>query len=706
MPMPDPQTTFGGPTQAGSGQPSRLTTMGHIDDLAAWLLSPHRERIAVVASVPVGQPGPGIDAAAVAKGHADRVEVYVVAFGSLTGRLASHLPADCGLGAGGVRLYPVLRKWQRAPVAAPLVRSRVPGAAGQDLGVQFDQVLASVLAQDAVPAPQPRHPAPVAFEPDGLKRVLSTESEAAVLARFLVDRNRPVPVLVVTAHPDVAGPYVDAAALAHELKGLAAVVELTPDATYGLTNGLGDKRYSVFYGACRVYPVGAGWLHDMYRAPLHMTTSPAAARRLTPALIDDALMAAHDAGLLKPAEARSDDRQVEATVVAPLSELDVLVRLPDDAQASMRLAELRLGVPIDRLLRKGQRLAGRARRAGLLWRFFPDPVADEPDQRAQALLPEGAVVLAKVEYVEPSIAVLLVHPEVAGTMQDDSAEDLRDLLDVGDVVLVRVAWQDGELACTFPDGQALEGRDAPVPLSMPVLPDGPPWLTLADLAARGAEEPAAVEAEPPPTVELPQPVVPAQALLPDPEVATLQRQLTDAKAAVAGYEDRLRRVEQHLERVQEQAKSARAAARRSKGAKPTAPRPVYADPHRQLRHEVWLAYLERFAEPERALRVLPEQYDIGPDFVPTLGRLREVSREKVVEVMVEVLLAIDAELDGRDLHAWGESRTGPQLQRADGALAWRVALQRGAPGARRMKYWRHPGGRVEFDSVGHHDDGL
>jgi hypothetical protein len=733
MPMPDPQTTFSGPTQAGSGQPSRLTSMGQADDLAAWLLSPHRDRIVVVGSVPPGEPDPGFDVARVARDHADRVEVYVLPFGELTGRLTSHLPQDCGLAGSGVRLYPVLRKWQHAPVAAPLVRRR-PASATDEVGAQLDRALQSVLTQDAVPGPRPLDAAPAEFTADGLKRVLTTEAQAVALARFLVNPQRTLPVLAVTVHPDMSEPYVQSATLAQELEGLAAVVELTADATYGLTDGLGDKRYSVFYGACRVYPVGAEWLQDMYRAPLHMTTSWTAARRLTPALLDDALVAAHQAGLLQPSAVRKDDRRVEAKVIGPTSELHVLLRLPDGAQALMRAAELRLGVPIDRLVGKGQRLAGRARRAGALWQFLPDPVDERPELRAQELLPDGSLALASVAHVEADTAVLHLHPDVAGALeQGDPDEDLRDLLDVGDVVVVRVSWEDGEPVLELAEpGHGAGTADVH---ALPVLPGGPPWLRPDDLLARRAEETLAEEAaqedavpvpappaEPAPAEPAPAPAAPARAgrtapasapaapaarsAVPEAEVTRYRRQLEDAKATIAQYEDRHRRLERHLERVKEQARSARAAARRGKGAGQAAPRPVFADPHRQLRHEIWLAYLDRFPEQERALRELPEDYSFGPEFVATLEQLRVVSREKVVEVLVEVLLALDAELDGRELHPWREGRGGAQQQRPDGAVAWRVALQRGTPGARRMKYWRHPGGRVEFDSVGHHDDGL
>ncbi len=57
-------------------------------------------------------------------------------------------------------------------------------------------------------------------------------------------------------HPAADGPYLDSRHIADELRGLAAVVVVEADATYGLTDTLDDKQLSVFYGAGRVYPTG------------------------------------------------------------------------------------------------------------------------------------------------------------------------------------------------------------------------------------------------------------------------------------------------------------------------------------------------------------------------------------------------------------------------------------------------------------------
>jgi len=75
-------------------------------------------------------------------------------------------------------------------------------------------------------------------------------------------------------------------------------------------------------------------------------------------------------------------------------------------------------------------------------------------------------------------------------------------------------------------------------------------------------------------------------------------------------------------------------------------------------------------------------------------------------VVVDVLTKRAAQMSSRSVRPWKESRVGKQQVRYDDAKAYRVNLQNNTPSARRMKYWRHPNGRIELDLVGLHDDGL
>jgi hypothetical protein len=356
------------------------------------------------------------------------------------------------------------------------------------------------------------------------------------------------------------------------------------------------------------------------------------------------------------------------------------------------------GVPFDRLFAPRFRIAGRVRGHGLLPQFRPDPIRDDPAARARAEFPDGAAALARVVSVSAERAELVLHPSVPGTLLADSDDDLRDLVSVDEVVAVTAWWFADGLQFAFADA------DAEPSSSLSVLPGGPPWLRVEDLEPP-EPEPEEEQAPTPPTPAPQAPAAAAVAVGPAAlEVVQLRRRLTLAQAQIESLNDVLEARGKEIARLQSQASDTRRKARRAKGS--AGPKPVFSDPHRQLRHEIWLAWLDRFGEQERERLPLPEDYGFGEEFQASLAELNGVSRTKVVDVLVEVLTGLDHRLAGRQLHSWRQGRGGEQQVRGDGAKAWRVSLQVDTPGARRLKYWKLPGGGFEFDSVGHHDDGI
>ena len=345
----------------------------------------------------------------------------------------------------------------------------------------------------------------------------------------------------------------------------------------------------------------------------------------------------------------------------------------------------------------GRRRPCHAADCGLLPRFVPDPILDDPEARARAAFPDGATALARVASVSAEHAELHLHPAVSGTLLGDADDDLRDLLSVGDVVAVTAWW--------FADGLQFAFADAAAePAALSVLPGGPGWLRVQDLEPLQPEPEEEPHLAPPVAEERPAAPVASTAGPVGVEVVQLRRQLSLARAQIGLLEGALDARGKEISRLQSQASGARRKARRAKSV--AAPKPVFADPDRQLRHEIWLAWLDRFDEQERDRLPLAEDYRFGEEFHTALTDLCGISRAKVLDVLVEVLTGLDQQLAGRQLHAWRQSRGGEQQVRGDGARAWRVSLQVETPGARRLKYWRLPGGGIEFDSVGHHDDGL
>ena len=556
---------------------------------------------------------------------------------------------------------------------------------------------------DPVP-PAPHTPAPTRrsspTRSTPARTLIETVEDARDLADHLLDPTRRHPVVVVSVHPAADSPYLNAPLIAEELRGLAAVVVVGADATYGLTDTLRDKQLSVFYGAGRVYPVGQSWVDDMHLAPLRMCTNKRESPRATQAVIDAGLTAAHDAGLLQPPPTAPTDTTVTARVDS-VNEHHFVVR-SNGTQAVARTATLAIGIPGDRLLRRNQQLNGRIRETGrLIAEFLPDPIQDDPVERVRAAYPAGTTALARVETVDTEQATVLLHPDVRATLTTTGdTQDLHTILSVDDTVTVTVTWSDTGCTATLADVDATETIAAGVS----VLPDGPAWLVPADLEPEPEQD-----EEPPPAPEpTPPPPTPAGTSTSPAELLQQLAVARDAAEQFAADADRARREAAHLtsqeKRLRSELRKAQATIRGLK-ARNQQP-PVFTDPEQQLRHEVSLTYLEHVTEPDRPQWSMPTDYVIGPDFVRSLDALEGIDRSKVLEVIVDVLTERANQMAARAVRPWKESRAGKQQRRADGAKAYRVNLQNNTPGARRMKYWQRADGRIELDFVGVHDDGL
>jgi hypothetical protein len=131
----------------------------------------------------------------------------------------------------------------------------------------------------------------------------------------------------------------------------------------------------------------------------------------------------------------------------------------------------------------------------------------------------------------------------------------------------------------------------------------------------------------------------------------------------------------------------------------------FVDDEEQLRFEVLSEWARAIPAAEKAGRPLAE-YTLGPRFLPSLTDLEGVSRDRVVWTLVMVLTGLAPEMNGLQVHRLrtGAGGDDPFRQRDDGALCWRVSLQVNTPSARRLHYWKLPGGAYELSRVVLHDD--
>jgi hypothetical protein len=173
--------------------------------------------------------------------------------------------------------------------------------------------------------------------------------------------------------------------------------------------------------------------------------------------------------------------------------------------------------------------------------------------------------------------------------------------------------------------------------------------------------------------------------------------LASVEAGLERQRERCRKVDRRRRELEKELKAARARSVPDRFGED-----AFCDPEKQFHHEVYLAWTRRIPSSEKTTRPLAP-YALGPDFLPSLKSIEGMDRPKIVDVVVEVLTGLRS--PGRDLHqlrvdTGGNSRP---VVREDGATCWRVALQKGAPAARRLHFWRL-GQAVELSRVIVHDD--
>lgn len=545
---------------------------------------------------------------------------------------------------------------------------------------------AKALAPAAAKAPRTltEGPRTSAGPASGVQHVTTTE-EATALAERLLSPEVRWPVVVISTATGHDMPFVPAGRVAEEVAGFAEVVVIpTGDASWAFSRVL-PPLTQVYGGASRVYGPDRAWIADPYSSPLRFARDAGGGDRVADDLGRDAAAFAFAAN--RVAQADAELPTVVGTVIGVVAERG-LVQLDGGGQATV-WAELTVSeVPVERLLTRGQRVTGALDER--LGRLDIRTMLDGAAAATTAVeIEDLSHVLVRVEEVtEAAVAVALLPGRTVDVPHSRAGEGaLTDLFAVGDVVVG--TWVvDGEPALHLD----LWGEGEPVALAASILLGGPPWLELPESGAAVEE----VVADEPPLEEM---VFDAS----DPvmvELMSLRRTV----------EEQRRKVEQlRAERAElrQRARSSGAGRRRQRDgeAGDLDLSNAFDDAEQQLRFDVHLAWVRRIPPSDKNARPLRE-YDVGPDFLASLDRLEGVPRAKVHDVIVEVLTKLARELDGRDLHQLRESAGGGSrvVKRSDGAVCWRVALQREAASARRMHFWELPGDRVELSRVGLHDD--
>ncbi|MFJ6154294.1 hypothetical protein [Micromonospora profundi] len=586
-------------------------------------------------------------------------------------------------------------------------------------------------------------------------RRIATEVEASELAHWLLMPGRRWPVVVLTIPGEHDEPFGDPDEIKQAVGGLAEVVLMpTSDVSWAFSRTM-PALTQVYGGAGRVYPVDHAWVSDPQLSRLRFAYSPHDRKRITDQLISDALQAAVAAGLVEPRTRRG--AQQRSGRVQGIIGSRALVMF-DDMSVATVWEELTVpGVPLDRVLAKGQQVDGSydpdSRRLDLRAAVrFAD--AASARSRVQEAYQAGDVVLAQVVAVADEVVTVRLLPSLSveigrQAVTSNQKDTLAGLFSVGEVVACRlVAVEPLQLRLDDVD-------DEEVPKPPPsLLPGGPPWLRLPEpeIQSQAAAPPPSSfpKGAPPPAdvvSDLPRQATPldlAQRLsLSQPSeiarrvdatpaadqarVRQLSNELAAERAtrkALAGELEGLRarageleaelaqatRTIEHLQtryrgadlarqRLSKQLRSAQDRvdqAARLQGA-------LFLDPEEQFRYEVTCEWAQRIPAAEKADKPLAK-YTLAAGFLESVDQLEGISRAKVVAVVVEVLTGQAQHLPGRDAHALRTGAAGsPYVRRSDGAICWRVALQRESAAARRLHYWRTQDS-YELSRVALHDD--
>lgn len=126
-------------------------------------------------------------------------------------------------------------------------------------------------------------------------------------------------------------------------------------------------------------------------------------------------------------------------------------------------------------------------------------------------------------------------------------------------------------------------------------------------------------------------------------------------------------------------------------------RRMFADAGDEIRFRVMALWAEQTSPQEKQESPLPK-YLIGPAFAETVEELstgNPALLDKIARCVLRVLQGQDR--DGHKLDPAGKTRE-------DGAVSWRAYVERSTASARRLHYWRSPGGQVELARVVLHDD--
>lgn len=574
----------------------------------------------------------------------------------------------------------------------------------------------------------------------------------AELAKFLCNPRREHTVVVISylaGNPLRLDPAVLAATLADETDIFEIVNGIE---TRKLEFGLPENLH-VFGNGARVYPHGTQWQVRTARA--HLLQNAAQLPKLYEALENAVLAAQQPQPQQEPVTAQLPIPAKARVLGFPSPDRAIVELVPDGTRAVIRSEELMPTIPLAWLLAHGQEVSGI---------FTPNTGTLNisalilPRLSPIKAYRHGDVALARVTTVHRDHALVHLWPGsnfrigVDGISSND-LDSARDLLTEGEVVRVRVLYDNGTVCLSMLDVD----DDEPAVPAPPLLRGGPPWLdpdrpyaslslSEADVASRtpdspdndGETGPSGVEpgtAHHGPGADLPTAAQrrtalqstqleldtarhtidelmtaakkqgatqqTARALQDQLErdravAADLARRLNTAEHQVAALKDDLARTKTSLVELRQKG---RVAASRSE----KVVRAEFMDPVEQFNFELHQAWAQIVSAHDKGAQPLGK-YTLGQHFLPSWQALTDPQRARTLRAVVDLVAHRKGPLHNREPHFLRGNEgahAGAIMRGAD--VCMRLYVEQKTPGALRLHYWKLPSGGLELHEVVPHN---
>ena len=700
-----------------SNTPITLGDIVGVQLLVAYLRDPSRKRPVVVLTVAKGQRAPYVDVTQLATQAAGRADIVVMPGDGLTRAFSNAVGPEAGAYRGACRVYPAGRTWESDPRSVPLRMTRdddeikrLPDLVADDLKnalaappPRTTSPTPATTKAAATPASAPAgtppalpHPSPDAPAPPAL---ITTAEASDALAAYLVSARRTRPVVVVSRSTAATSAYIDVGRLRDDLTGLADVCEIAnPAASWAFSRAV-PPMCQVYGGAGRAYPVGRGWIDNPHSSPLRFAFGMADRADTTRRLVADA-MRMSNRGEYTTAARVEVTHPVSGVVIGTAGDRG-LVQLSSGDSATLWPELTEPGLPAERLFAKGMEVQGNL-----------DPATRRIDVRGMrqdaatavaAYRPDDTILVRVAEVSQDACSVELfpgLLVQIFGQdATDDIEPDLREVMTPDETLPALLVARDGDewMLSLVEADDAEAARPAPA-----VLTGGPSWLT--------------------PPQPKPAPPAPSSPGTPEPDTGDtefaddndytrgLRLENQQLAGMLAGAEARVSELEAQLEGSRTQRRESMRRRRwadrqASQELQDQRDKELFLDEREQFNFEVNLAWARMIPAADKEANPL-RPWHYSDHFFDTLHEVQGVSRDKIVEVVVHVLIGRAADLTSRGLH---QLRTGPGgddpvRTRAGGETCWRVYLQTNTPSARRLHYWKCKDGSIELSSIRQHDN--